>query len=114
MSPLVIAESSVGDPEAARARLAALESVHVIGAGDHAAALGRAFVVARALPAQATADTVHAAIAAVNGVDYLVTSNMRHLANPVAAARIEQVCRDAGHEPPVLCTPSQLMEMEHE
>ena len=39
---------------------------------------------------------------------------MRHLANPVAAARIGQVCRDAGHEPPVICTPSQLMEMEHE
>ena len=41
----------------------------------------------------------HAAIAAVNGVDYLVTWNMMW---------------DAGHEPPVICTPSQLMEMEHE
>jgi len=30
------------------------------------------------------------------------------------AARIERVCRDAGHEPPVICTPSQLREMEHE
>jgi hypothetical protein len=28
--------------------------------------------------------------------------------------RIGQVCRDAGHEPPVICTPSQLTEMEHE
>ena len=113
-SPLVIEESSDGDPEAARARLAALESVHVIDVGDDAIALGRALVDARAFPAEAGADAVHAAIAAMNGVDYLVTWNMRHLANPVAAARIEQVCRDAGHEPPVICTPSQLREMEHE
>ena len=114
VSPLVIEESSVGDPEAARARLAALESVRLIDAGDDAIALGRVLVAAHAFPAGAAADAAHAAIAAVNGVDYLVTWNMRHLANPVAAARIEQVCRDAGYEPPVICTPSQLMEMEHE
>ena len=39
VSPLVIEESSVGDPEAARARLATLESVGVIDAGDDAIAL---------------------------------------------------------------------------
>ena len=56
VSPLVIEESSVGDPEAARARLAALESVHVIGAGDDAIALGRVLVAAHAFPAEAAAD----------------------------------------------------------
>ena len=114
VSPLVIEESSVGDPEAARARLAALESVHVIGAGDDAIPLGQALIAARAFPAEAAADAAHAAIAALNGVDYLVTWNMRHLANPVAAARIGRVCREAGREPPVICTPSQLMEMERD
>ena len=94
--------------------LATLASVGVIDAGDDAIALGRVLVTAHAFPVGAATDAAHAAIAAVNGVDYLVTWNMRHLGNPVAAARIEQVCRDAGHEPPVICTPSQLMEMEHE
>ena len=42
VSSLVIEESSAGDPEAARARLAALEPVHVITAGDDAIELGRA------------------------------------------------------------------------
>ena len=111
-SSLVIEESAAGAPEAARARLAALESVQVVGAGDDAAELGRLPVEARAFPTEAAADAAHVAIAVVNGVDYLVTWNMRHLANPVAAARIERVCRDAGHEPPVICTPGQLLEME--
>ena len=114
VSSLVIEESAAGDPEAARARLAALEAVQVISAGDDATELGRLLVGARAVPAEAAADAAHVAIAVVNGVDYLVTWNMKHLANPVATARIGQVCRDAGHEPPLICTPSQLMEMEHE
>ena len=75
VSSLVIEESSVGDPEAARARLAALESVRVIRVGDDAVALGRVLVDAHAFPAEAGADAVHAAIAALNGVDYLVTWN---------------------------------------
>ena len=114
VSPLVIEESSVGDPEAARARLATLESVGVIDVGRRCHRVGPGSGHSACLRVEATADAAHAAIAALNGVDYLVTWNMRHLANPVAAARIEQVCRDAGHEPPVICTPSQLMEMEHE
>ena len=51
VSSLVIEESSVGDPEAARARLAALESVRVIRVGDDAMALSRVLVDARAFPA---------------------------------------------------------------
>ena len=74
VSPLVIAESSVGDPEAARARLATLESVGVIDASDDAIAFGWVLVTAHAFPVGAAADAAHAAIAAVNGVDYLVTS----------------------------------------
>lgn len=112
VSSLVIEESAAGDPEAARARLAALEAVQVIGAGDDATEWGRLLVGTRAVPAEAAADAAHVAIAVVNGVDNLVTWNMKHLANPVAAARIERVCRDADRQPPVICTPSQLLEME--
>ena len=48
VSSLVIEESNVGDPEAARARLASLESVRVIRVGDDAMALGRVLVDAHA------------------------------------------------------------------
>ena len=84
----------------------------MVATGGQQVRVGRVGV--RAFPAGAAANAAHVAIAVVNGVDYLVTWNMRHLANPVAAARIGQECTDAGHEPPVICTPSQLMEMEHE
>ena len=111
-SSLVIEESAAGDPEAARARLAALESVQMISvetmprswAGSWSA---RVRFRPRLRPMPPTWPS-----RVVNGVDYLVTWNMKHLANPVAPTRIERFCRDADHEPPVICTPSQLLEME--
>ena len=52
----------------------------------------------------------HVGIAAVNSVDYLLTWNLRHIANAAVRSRIERACRKAGYEPPVICTPNELME----
>jgi hypothetical protein len=54
-------------------------------------------------------DAFHIAIAAVNGVNYLLTWNYKHIANATLRGRIEQICRDAGYEPPTICTPDELM-----
>ena len=59
------------------------------------------------------ADAAHIAIAATNGVDYLVTWNFRHIANATMRSRIEDVCRQSGHKPPVICTPNELLESDH-
>ena len=55
----------------------------------------------------------HIAIAVTNGVDYLVTWNFRHIANAAMRSRIERVCRHEGYEPPVICTPNELMESSY-
>jgi hypothetical protein len=49
-------------------------------------------------------------IAAVNGIDYLLTWNLRHLANAIIRGKIEEAVRRAGFVPPVICTPEELME----
>ena len=61
------------------------------------------------LPAKAAADSLHIAIATVNGMDYLLTWNCTHIANATLRGRIEMVCRDCGYEPPVICTPEELL-----
>lgn len=50
------------------------------------------------------------AIAASHGVEYLLTWNIRHLANATMRRRIDTACREARFSPPVLCTPEELME----
>jgi hypothetical protein len=54
----------------------------------------------------------HTGLAAVNGVQYLLTWNFKHIANASLRSRIERICRDAGCEPPIICTPDELMGTE--
>ena len=63
-----------------------------------------------ALPEKAKTDALHIAVAAVHGIDYLLTWNCTHIANAVMRPKIEQICRAAGYEPPIICTPIELME----
>ena len=72
--------------------------------------LARALVQRGPLPAQARMDAAHVAIAAVHGMEYLVTWNLRHLANARIRGKIEEVVRAAGIVPPIICTPEELME----
>ena len=46
----------------------------------------------------------------VNGMDYLLTWNCAHIANAALRGEIEAICRAYGYEPPVICTPEELME----
>jgi hypothetical protein len=61
------------------------------------------------LPDKAGADALHIAVAAVNAMDFLLTWNCTHLANGVVLKIVNAVCRDNGYEPPMVCTPEELM-----
>jgi hypothetical protein len=109
-SELVLEEAGRGDPGIARARLAYLESIPLLSLSEEARILARQFVERKALPATATVDALHIAVAAVSGMDFLVTWNCRHIANASIRPRIESLCRKARYEPPIICTPEELME----
>lgn len=113
-SQLVVNEASAGDPDAARDRLAALASITLLDATEEAAELAQQLVDAGAIPEKAVEDAGHIAIAVTNGIDYLVTWNCRHIANATVRPQIERVCRNAGYEPPIICTPAELMEPDDE
>ena len=109
-SELVLTEASEGDTDAARARLAALETVTRLDTTQDAAALTRRLLDLGAFPRAAASDAAHVSVAATNRVDYLLSWNLRHIASAAARTRIERACRRAGYEPPIICTPNELME----
>jgi hypothetical protein len=109
-SELVVQEAVAGDEVAARDRLTALNSLPLIEISERALTLAQRLVEAGAIPHRAAEDALHIAIAATNGVEYLVTWNYRHLANATMRDQIGDVCRAAGYEPPIICTPEELME----
>ncbi len=71
--------------------------------------LARELLAKHAIPHEAPEDALHIAVAAVHGIHYLLTWNCAHIANATRREAIEDVCRDAGYEPPVICSPEELM-----
>ena len=113
-SQVVLDEASQGDPQAAGERLNAMASVPLLPIGEASVELGELLVARGALPPKARVDAAHVSIAATNGVEYLLTWNCRHLANATLRTRIEEVCRERGFEPPIICTPFELGEVPHD
>jgi len=74
-----------------------------------ARAVARRLLSTKAVAPRAEVDALHIAIAAVHGMGYLVTWNCRHPANARLRIRIEEVVRSTGYEPPLICTPEELL-----
>ena len=110
VSRAVLTEAGRGNPEAAARRLEALRDIPNLQFGREVAALSRNLIRGGTIPVKARLDAAHVAVAAVNGMDFLLTWNLRHLANAALRGKIEQTCREAGFVPPIICTPEELME----
>ena len=74
---------------------------------DHT--LAAALIRGRGVPEKARIDALHIGVASVHGMDYLLSWNCTHNANATMRGRIEAICRGAGFDPPVICTPLELM-----
>jgi hypothetical protein len=114
VSSLVLLECGAGDPGAAAQRLAALAGIPVLAQTPEAETLAETLLREVPLPPKAATDALHIAVAAVNGVSYLLTWNCTHIANATLRPHIEAVCRQSGYEPPVICTPQELLGGEGE
>jgi hypothetical protein len=112
ISQVVLRECQAGDPTAAAERLKILQDLPLLEQTEEATRLAQALVDRVPLPERAAVDALHVAIAAVHGVDYLLTWNCRHIANATLRDPIESVCRENDYEPPAICTPDELLAEE--
>jgi hypothetical protein len=110
ISELVLQEMRLGDPEAAARRLEVVQGIDVVAQSDEATELARNFIQQGPIPEKALADALHISLAVLSGIGYLLTWNCTHIANATIRGRIEKICRNAGYDPPIICTPEELME----
>jgi len=111
VSRLVADECSAGDATAAAERLGIVNCLEYLDASEEAARLAEEFIARNAIPPTEPRNASHISLATVNGIQYLATWNLKHIANPVARAAIEFICREAGYQPPLICTPEELAEI---
>ena len=108
VSQLVIREAAAGNKDAAQKRLSILESIPLLELTDKVRSLAR-ILMEKAIPPKAVEDALHIAVAAIHGMDYLLTWNCKHIANAEKEHAIAAVCRSNNFEPPIICTPEGLM-----
>ena len=103
-------EAAKGDEEMAVARQGLLAAVRLLPVTDDVIALASTLVSTGLVPAKAASDAMHIAVASVHGIDYLVTWNFKHIANPFSRDRLRIAVAEAGFELPVMCSPDELLQ----
>ena len=110
VSETVLQEASGGDPQAAADRLNVVKGISILKLDPVAVSFAQDLMMATPLPKKASVDALHIAIAVFGGMDYLLTWNCSHIANATFRSKIDLFCRSCGLEPPVICTPEELLE----
>ncbi len=106
---MVIRECKDGDAEAAQRRMNAVSGIALLSLTPQAADLATLLITQNILPAKAAEDALHIAIAAVHQVDFLLSWNFKHIANPVIQAKIAAKFSAIGLVLPFICPPEELL-----
>ncbi|EIC23147.1 type II toxin-antitoxin system VapC family toxin [Thiorhodovibrio frisius] len=109
ISQLVWQECAAGDPIAAQRRLATLEGMSVLAVTQEMIHLAESLIEQGIIPAKAIEDALHITVSTLHRVDFLLTWNCRHIANPVIQEKIAEYFEQLGLFLPIICTPEELL-----
>jgi len=109
-SQYVLDEANMGSAALASERLRHLAGVPLLPLSDRIDELAAEIVARAILPPDAIVDALHIASAAVNRVDYLLTWNCTHIANPMILPRVFRTLDDFQLPFPVICTPKDMLD----
>jgi hypothetical protein len=114
ISQVVLDEVAYGETAMARLRLNLLDGVPLLQVTDEVKRLARKVLESGLLPGTADRDAAHIALASAYEMDLLLSWNCRHIANAAIQARLRKLAEAAGFTLPVICTPEELMDNDHE
>jgi hypothetical protein len=112
VSEAVVREANVGDAKAIEDRMSAIRGLAILPPSQETKELVDVLLAQGAVPISEPEDAAHIAFAAVNGIEYLVSWNLKHIVNAAMRKKINSVCEAAGYVPPLICTPEELGEMK--
>jgi len=68
-------------------------------------------IASRGISEEYPEDALHVAVAAVNGIEVLVTWNFAHMNNPFTRAILRRTVETEGYQCPEICSPEELLEI---
>ena len=115
ISPEVVRELSAPEFPNSSVALQMLRGLSVLDLANEVTELAELLVQERVMPGPATqGDAIHVAVATFYGMDYILTWNVKHLANPNKRKHFAIICARLGLVPPIPMTPDLLQEGENE
>jgi hypothetical protein len=94
----------------ARESLEFVAAVPLLPIDEGVHGLAKILVRETAMPGPAKGDAIHVAVACIHGMEYMLSWNVRHLANPNKIEHLRRVCLRVGVVPPRILTPDLLWE----
>ena len=113
VSESVLSECAAGDPDAAQKRLNIANTLPLLLITEETFQIAKILLDRKIIPAKAVEDGLHIAIATVHSVDYLLTWNCKHIANPEIQRNISEYLDEIGLLLPFICTPEELLGEEN-
>jgi predicted nucleic acid-binding protein len=112
ISALVFEEAGRGNPGQAQMRLAAIAGFPMLNIDDVAQSLAEKIIAKKGIPTEYPEDALHIAVAAINGIDVIITWNFAHLNNPFTRRKVRKIVENEGYSCPEICSPEELLEVE--
>lgn len=112
MSDEVVAELSHPNYPHRDAALAWVAGLPVLPVSPEAAGLAAALIRERVMPGPLAGDALHVATAVIHAMQFVLSWNVRHLANPNKVRHLSTVCLRLGFVPPQIVTPDLLWESD--
>ena len=109
ISEAVEAECLRGDLEMIQARARLLKEVSLFPINEGILELAALLMAPGAIPDKAAPDAVHIAAAAMQGCEFLLTWNFRHIANVRIRREVERILAKNGYTKTTICTPEELI-----
>lgn len=107
-SEFVLDEAAQGDSELAQERLQILSRIALLDILPEAYELADDLLSRSILPPKARLDALHISLAAVHGVEYLLTWNCKHIANAHTLPAVYRSIEDKGFIAPFICTIEEM------
>jgi hypothetical protein len=104
----VVLELGKGDWPGKSEAIALLGGLPRLAINDEIIGVARRYIEEQLVPDDVRGDALHLAAASVNEFDYLLTWNIRHLANPNKVDHLTAINRRLGLLSPVIVTPEML------
>lgn len=107
-------EIAKGESEKAKERTELVADLPVLEVNDDVADIADNLVQSGIVPDKAASDAIHIAIASVHRVEFLVTWNFKHIANPFLRERIRDMITKSGFQMPTMCSPEELLDYDED